>query len=149
MKFKEKTKITGRVRIENVTTGEIREVNNSLVNIGFDTLSALTLSDVGGTAFDFLALGTGSSTIIATNTLLDTETLRIASTGTQQTTNVANDTARFIGSFTGDTTETINEIGIFNITTANTGSMLARAVFADLNVITNDKINVTYNIVFA
>ncbi|MCH7534711.1 MAG: hypothetical protein IH948_03025, partial [Bacteroidetes bacterium] len=78
-----------------------------------------------------------------------TETLRVATAGTQQTTTVANDTARFIGSFTGDTTETINEVGIFNITTSNTGSMLARAVFADLNVINNDKINVTYDVVFA
>lgn len=149
MKFKDKTGIRGRVRIENVTTGEVREVDNTIVNIGFDALSRLTVADVGGTAFDFLALGTGSDTIVAGDTLLGTETLRTASTGTQQTTTVANDTARFIGSFTGDTTETINEIGIFNITTANTGSMLARAVFTDLNVITNDNINVTYDIVFA
>lgn len=149
MEFKDKTGIKGRVRIENVTTGEVREVNNILVNVGFDALSALTVSDVGGTAFDFLALGTGSDTIVVTDTLLGTETLRTATAGTQQTTTVANDTARFIGSFTGDTTETINEVGIFNITTANTGSMLARAVFADLNVINSDNINVTYDIIFA
>jgi len=140
----------GRVKVHNVSTGQIEEVNNTIVNVGLAQVTALLTSDItAGSAFDWLALGIGSSTIAAADTVLGSEYLKYglgSVTGTQTTTTVTNDTMTLIGSFTSDATKIINEIGIFNQSGLDTGSMLARAVFGDVSTISGDKINVTYDV---
>lgn len=142
--------LQGRFRIENVTQGIVREVQNTIHNAGFATITGLIGSfGTVGSKFTHIALGTGSSTINSSNTTLGTETMRSGGVASQQTTSVANDTLRLIGSFVGDTTETLNEAGIFNSATTNVGSMLSRVVFAGVPVVATDAINVTYNVSFA
>lgn len=144
-------KLTGRLRIENVTQGIVREVDNTIHNVGLAMITNLigSFSTPTGSLYTHIALGTGSSTINSSDTTLGAETMRSGATLSQQTTSVTNDTLRFIGSFTGDTTETLNEAGIFNNPSANVGSMLSRVVFAGVPVVASDAINVTYNVSFA
>lgn len=142
--------IKGKFRIENVTTGQIVESYNTIHNVGLSSIIGLLGSPSVGSPFVYIAIGTGSSTIDATDTSLGTETLRQeADSNTIVTTTVTNDTLRLIGSFTGDTYETLNEIAIFNASGLNLGSMIARGVFADTNVSGGDLINTTYDIIGA
>lgn len=138
-------KLKGRFKIENTTTGETRFVENTIHNVGFSTIIGRIGSGLTGSPFSHIALGTGSSTINSSDTALGAETLRLeANSIAQATTSVSNDTLRMIGSFTGDTTETLNEAGIFNLSSA--GSMLSRVNFAGVPVVADDAINVTYDI---
>lgn len=143
-------KLRGVFTLENLSTGEFRRVDNTIHNAGFALITSLIGSGLTtGSRFSHIALGTGSSTINSSNTTLGTEAMRSGAYLSQQTTSVANDTLRMIGSFTGDVTETINEAGIFNSSTANVGSMLSRVVFAGVPIVATDSVNVTYNVSLA
>jgi len=118
-----------------------------VVNAGLAEIAGLILTDVGGTAFDYIAIGTGTTAPSATDTALENETHREAATGTRQTVNVTNDTAVLTHTFTGYSgSEAITETGIFN--DPSTGVMLARQVFSALNVDwdAGDSIEVTWKI---
>ena len=110
-----------------------------LTNVGFAEVSGLLLTDVGGTAFDFIGIGTddGSTAAAATNTDLDTLVKRKAGDGTQQTTDVADDTSQIIATFskavdglTG--TDAIKESDVMN--SAAAGTELCRQTFAVQNI---------------
>lgn len=104
-----------------------------ITNTGLAEISGLTLTDVGGTAFDYLAIGTGAAAADPTDTALGTETHRVAGTGTQETTTVTDDTAQLVATFSGFAgTEAVTEIGMFNAAAA--GTMIMRQTFSALNV---------------
>ncbi|GAI36393.1 unnamed protein product, partial [marine sediment metagenome] len=89
-----------------------------LTNTGFDEVTALMLTDVGGTAFDFIGIGTGAVAADPTDTDLGAEEARKAGTGTQQTTDVANDTAQLTATFAAADglagVDEITESGVLN-----------------------------------
>jgi len=137
----DKIKFTTNVKI--IKNGEIvKNVTNTIVNAGLAALSGLLLLDIGGTAFDYLAIGTGSSAVTAADTTLGTESYRVAGTGTQQTSSVANDTARLTGSFSITGTHAITEAGILNA--ASTGTLLNRTVFSAVNVNSGDTLEIQW-----
>jgi len=116
---------------------EIRElvgvVGDLIVNAGKAAVAGLILADVTETAFDYIAIGTGTVAPAATDTALGTETHREAGTGSLVTTAVTNDTAQLVATFTGYTgTEAVTEVGMFNAATG--GDMLMRRTFAALNM---------------
>jgi hypothetical protein len=142
--------LKGNIRLEVTREGQIvdvREVTNTVVNSGKAQVAALILTDVGGTAFDYLALGTSNTAPAAAQTTLVAELYRTAGTGTRITTSVANDTARLSGSFAITGSATLREMGILN--SSSTGILLARATFSDLAVNNADTVNAIYNIVVA
>lgn len=102
-----------------------------LTNLGFKEIAGLMLTDVGGTAFDYIAIGTGTTAADPTDTALQTEVKRKAGTGTRVTTTVTDDTAQLVTTFSSaDTlsgTQNITEVGVFNAAAA--GVMLMRQVF--------------------
>jgi hypothetical protein len=106
-----------------------------LTNAAFAALSAMILLDVGGvTAWDFMALGTGTTgSGDPTVSALVTEINRKAAVGTQQTTTVTNDTAQWQATFSSadglSGISNVTEIGIFNLATLG-GTMLMRQVFS-------------------
>ena len=143
-------KLKGAFIIVNTTTGQEVAVPNTTLNVGFSTISALAGSGITApNKFSHIAVGLGSSTVAVTDTILGSEYLRAASTQSQTTTTVTNDTLTMIGSFSIDATKTINEAGIFNHATLNTGSMLARTCFADISAISGDSINATWAVKFS
>ncbi|MHA1773235.1 MAG: phage tail fiber protein [Candidatus Heimdallarchaeota archaeon] len=104
---------------------------NLVVNAGIGAITGLMLTDVGGTAFDYLAVGTDSTAPSATDTALgaeitDSGLARAAGTGSQETDTVTNDTAKLTYTWSNITaSKSIRELGVFNA--ASGGTMLARA----------------------
>ncbi len=140
----------GRFEITNLMTGEIRKCNNTIVNVGKSMMAGLSLNDIdAGSAFDWLAIGTGSDTIVSSDVVLGAEYLKIPASGEQTTTTVTDDTATLSGTFNINASKILNEIGIFNKSGLNLGSMLARSTFADLTVESNDAVTAIYNITFS
>jgi len=111
-----------------------RKIVDALTNLGFAEMAGLITLDVTGqTAFDYIGIGTGTSTPAATQTTLDNESHRVAGTGSRVQTTVANDTAQIVSTFSGFSgQEAITEAGVFNA--ASAGVMLCRQTFSALNV---------------
>lgn len=106
---------------------------DGITNAGKAAVAGLDLKDISVEAFDWLAIGTGTTGFLVTQTALVTETHREAGTGTRVMTTVANDTAQLVATFSGYAgTEAITEIGKFNAVSG--GDMQMRQTFSALNV---------------
>jgi hypothetical protein len=109
---------------------------NGLTNAGFAEVAGLITLDVGGTAFDYIAIGTGTTTFDPTQTALANEIKRKAGTGTRVTTAVTNDTHQLVTTFSSadglSGTSAVTESGEFN--SSSGGTMLDRQVFSALNI---------------
>ena len=123
---------------------------NTITNSGKAEVAGLICADVGGTAFDYIAIGTGTTPESATDTALENETHRIGGgdvTGSLTTTTVTNDTVQLVGTFSGYTgTESITESGVFNASSG--GTMLCRQTFSAINVDwdAGDSLQITWKI---
>ena len=109
---------------------------NGLTNAGFAEVAGLITLDVGGTAFDYIAIGTGTTAFDPTQTALVTEIKRKAGTGSRVTTTVTNDTHQLVTTFSSADgltgTSAVTESGEFNASTG--GTMLDRQTFSALNI---------------
>lgn len=109
-----------------------KEKHDCLTNTGLAQIAGLLLVDVGGTAFDFIGIGTGTTGALATDTTLGVEKKRKAGVGTRITTTVANDTAKLVYTFSSTDglagADDITEVGMF--VEAAGGVMGMRQVFA-------------------
>jgi len=121
-----------------------RDIQNTIMNVGKAEISGLILTDIGGTAFDYLAIGTDSSAPDATESALIAEVYRIAATGSQETNTTTDDTARLTASIAITASNTLQEAGIFNSSSA--GTMLARTTFSGIPVNVNDTLSLGYDI---
>jgi len=124
---------------------------NIVPNTGLAAITALLAADVGGTGFDYMALGTDDTAAAAAQTALLAEIStnggeRTAGTGTQQTTTTTNDTFRLIVSWNFTGTLQLREIGVFNGPAA--GDMLSRQTM-NLDVGNGDSLQGTYDFVIA
>jgi len=109
---------------------------NGITNAGMAEVAGLITLDVGGTAFDYIAIGTGTTAFDPTQTALVTEIKRKGATGSRTTTTVTNDTAQYVTTFSSadglSGTSAVTESGVFNASTG--GTMLCRQVFSALNI---------------
>jgi hypothetical protein len=109
---------------------------NGITNAGMAEVAGLILLDVGGTPFDYIAIGTGTTAFDPSQTSLVTEISRKAATGTRVTTTVTNDTAQLVTTFSSadglSGTSAVTESGVFNASTG--GTMLCRQTFSALNI---------------
>lgn len=109
---------------------------NTITNAGLAEVAGLLTADVGGTAFDYIAIGTGTTAAAASDTALEYETHRIGGadvTGSRVTTSVTNDTMQLVGTFSGYTgSEAVTESGVLNAATG--GTLLCRQTFSALNI---------------
>jgi len=105
--------------------------SRSMTKVGMAEVAGLILADVGGTPFDYIAIGTGTTTPTADDTALEAEVARKAAVGSRETTAFANDTAKLVTTFSSADgltgTHNISEIGVFNAETG--GVMLLRKTF--------------------
>ena len=142
-----------KIRIYKAKTGEVieEEFDNLVVNVGKAEVAKLIGSGLGGTAFGYIAIGTGTTAEAATDTALEAEVIRKAATVTSVTTNVTDDTAQFEASFSSADgltgTSAITEYGLFNDPSA--GTMLSRTVQAAKNLDwdAGDTLSVTWQII--
>jgi len=150
--FKGKAGIKGWFTLRHLRNGKIieeRTINNTVVNVGFAQVAGLLLTDVGGTAFDFIAIGTGTTAATVTDTALETEIAsgggeRADAAGSRITTSVTNDTAQLLATFDFTGSFAVTESGVLNA--ASAGIMLSRQVFGAINVVSGDSIQVTWKI---
>jgi len=105
--------------------------SRSMAKTGMAQVAALILVDVGGTAFDYVGIGTSTAAESADHTDLQTPVKRKAGTGTRVTTTFTNDTAQLVATFAAADTlsgsHAIAEAGVFNA--ASGGIMLFRKIF--------------------
>lgn len=122
---------------------------NLITNAGKAEAAALLAGVDTPTAFGYIAVGTGTTAAAVTDTTLETETAsaglsRAASTNSRVTTDVTNDTAQFLKSFTVTGTVAVTESGVLNA--ASTGDLLCRQVFSAINVVNGDTLQITWKI---
>ncbi len=141
----DKQKMIGMVTI--VKNGIIvKKLHNTIVTTGKGSMSGLLLSDIGGTAFDYIAIGTGTTGVVAGDTTLETESMRVAGTGTQTTTTTTNDTAHLESTFSIVSTLAITESGMLNA--SSSGTLLNRTTFSAINVENGDELVIKWDIQF-
>lgn len=141
------------MRIDHIRNGVIidtREFHNMITDAGKAIVSGLMLTDIGGTAFDYIAIGIGVVAEDHTDTALGSEIAsgggsRAAGTGTQITTNYTNDTAQLVVTFNFTASFAVTESGVFNAASGPT--MLCRKTFSAINVQNNDSLQVTWKVV--
>ena len=112
---------------------------------------ASRINGAGGEAlFDYIAIGTGTTSELATDTALETE---ITTNGgaraqdgspTRATTDVTDDTSVVEVTYTFTGSFAVTEAGLFNASSA--GVMLARQTFASVNVVNTDQLTITWKI---
>lgn len=127
---------------------EERTIQNTITTLGKAAIAGLMLADVGGTAFDYIAIGVGtpSDTALGSESTTNGGARRGAAnvTGTQVTTTLTNDTAQWVTTFTFTGALAITEEGIFNA--ASTGTMLASQTFSAINVADTDTMTITHKV---
>jgi hypothetical protein len=123
---------------------ETREVDNLVVDAGKAHIADRLSTTPGQAAMGWMAIGTGATAPAAANTLLGTEIDRNALTSATDAANVVT----YVGDWAaGDgTNSAIAEAGIFNIVTANTVTMLARATFTAINKGASDTLKITWTV---
>lgn len=117
--------------------------DNIIVNVGFDFISdAIGRSASRPAVMNAIAVGTGTTAAGATQTALVTELARGAATYAHT---VGTKVFTFTTTFAAGTgTGAITEAGVFNSTTAGSGTMLDRVVFAVINKGAADTLQVTF-----
>jgi hypothetical protein len=101
----------------------------------------------GEAAFTYIAVGTGTTAAAAGDTTLQTELAtsglsRANATASRTTTDVTNDTAQLVYTFTVTGTQAVTESGVLNAAAA--GVLLARQVFSAINVVNGDSLQITW-----
>jgi hypothetical protein len=136
------------------TEGQLKEkweVENLVTNAGFAQL-ALLAGDASATPFTYLAVGTSSTAPNVADTTLtaeitDTGLERVAGTVSRVTTTVTNDTYQIAYVWTATGSKTVEEIGVFNASSA--GTMLCHALTTSKSLSSGESLSATYKLKFA
>ena len=155
--MEEKMKLKGKLNIDVAhADGTLTSVhnNNTVVTLGMFQAARSIVSGAYAAPdpVSWMAIGLGSSTVAAGDTVLGSEYLRLGNAdlvGSTTTTSTTNDTSRFIGSFGILDTKTVNEAGLFNKSGLDLGSMMSRTGFTDIVVVSGDTIRATWDIAFS
>lgn len=150
------SKATGRIEIK-VTNpdGSVlshQKVKNVITNTGKALFAGLA-GNVGGlAALGWIATGTSNTAASASQTALGAEIStnglqRTASVNTRTTTSVTNDTLSMAVTFNVSGSSTVQEVGVFNASTA--GIMAGRQVISALSLVSGQQLAVTYTIQFS
>lgn len=128
---------------------ETKVVKNKIVNAGLALAAGLLNGSGSPTTPTYIAVGTGTTAVAATDTTLQTESStsglsRAAATVSLVTTTVTNDTAQWVKSFSVTGSVAVTESGVFNA--SSNGTMLCRQTFSAVNVINGDTFQVTWKV---
>lgn len=120
---------------------EVFHKDNIIVNAGFDFIAdAIGKSASRPNAMGYIAIGTGTTAAVATQTTLVTESARAAATYAHATgSKVLTFTTTFAA---GAGTGAITEAGVFNASSG--GTMLDRVVFNVINKADADTLQITF-----
>lgn len=147
-----------KIRLKEVTTileytapdgrKEIRELHNTITNVGHAAGNGAMSGQGGYSAFTAIAIGIGTQGTPATATALASEITtnggaRAGATASQITTTVTNDTTSLVHTWTFTGSFAVTEEGIFDNATSG-GHMLAYQTFAAINVVNTGTLKITH-----
>jgi len=120
---------------------------NLVTNAGFAGIASRINGADSEAAFTYLGTGTGTTAANAADTALETPITdsgleRASATCSRVQTTVANDTAQLLKAFSVTGTKAVTECGAFNAST--NGVLLGHQVFAAINVVSGDTLQITY-----
>jgi len=153
MKLNGAVVLKGKFIVRHFRNGKLleeEEIDNTVTNAGKAEVAGL-INEVTSGGFKWLAVGSSSTAASASDTGLASEITanglgRAAATCSRVTTTVTNDTAQLVHTWTATGTQTVQEAGIFDTSTANGGNMLARQTFSAKNMENNDTLELTYKV---
>jgi hypothetical protein len=124
-----------------------RLISNLITNAGAAGAASRLNGSGGEAAFTYIATGTGTTAAAVGDTALQTEIIdsglaRANATASRVTTDVTNDTAQLLYSFSVTGTKAVTESGVLNA--ASAGVLLARQVFSAINVVSGDTLQITW-----
>jgi len=124
-----------------------RLISNLVVSAGAAGVASRINGAGSEAAFTYIAVGIGTTAAAAGNTTLESEIVdsglvRAAATASRVTTDVTNDTAQLLHTFSVTGTKAVTESGVLNA--ASAGTLLARQVFSVVNVVNGDSFQVTW-----
>lgn len=125
------------------------ELSNLITNAGAAGVASRINGAGSEAAFTYIAVGTGTNAASASDTTLQTELAasglsRAAATASRVTTDVTNDTAQLVLTYTVTGTAAVTESGVFNA--SSSGVLLCRQTFSAINVVNGDSLQVTWKI---
>lgn len=128
------------------------QVSNGVPTAGKALVAGRINASGAPAAAGYIGIGIGTTAFNATDTALETErqadgtasTAHTSATASLVTTDVTNDTAQLVATFSFTATLAITESGVFNASSA--GTMLCRQTFSAINVVSGDSLQVTWKI---
>lgn len=125
--------------------------DNLIVSAGKAQL-ALLAGDASATPFTYIAVGSSSTAVAIGQTALSAEIAasgltRASASVSRTTTTVTNDTLTLSKTFTATGSVTVEEVGVFNDSSA--GTMLGRALTTTKSLVDTETLTIIYNVVFA
>ncbi len=154
-KTKDSVKVQGMFRVNITENGKVVGDSgwrkNQITNLGFNQYLVGSLGNISGKSVTHAALGTGGAPAAADTTLAGEQSVRAALTvATSSSSKTLRNTATFSSANSFVTaSKNISNIGLFNTSTAATGTLFAGNTYASSTVATNQDVNVTYDIIFA
>lgn len=155
-KTKEKVGVKGMFRLQITEDGKIVGDSgwkrNTVTNLGFNQYLVSSLGSISGSKYiSHMAIGTGTAPGATATTLEGEQSVRAAVTAA---TSSGSKTVRFTGTFSSadsfvTATKNISNIGLFNTSTAATGTVFAGNTYASSACATNQNVNATYDIIFS
>lgn len=139
--LKDGLKLTGKLKIA-INGNTVQEIPNLVVTDGKEFVAS-RMKDATATVMSHMAIGTGTTSAVATNTTLETE-LSGSRTALTSTTVSSNDIIYVATFAAGVGTGAVTEAGIFNASSG--GTMLCRTVFAVVNKAAADAMTVTWTV---
>jgi hypothetical protein len=124
-----------------------KTLSNLIPTAGKAGVASRINGDGSEAAFTYLAVGIGTDAAAAGDTALGSEIVdsgleRAAATCSRVQTDVANDTAQLVKSWSVTGTKAVTECGALNA--AADGTLLGRQVFSAINVVSGDTLQITY-----
>ncbi|MCF7898936.1 MAG: hypothetical protein K9L31_03225 [Candidatus Pacebacteria bacterium] len=122
-------------------------ISNLVTNAGMADVAGLINGSGSPASFTYIALGSGSTSADATDTTLETEITtnggaRAEAAVSLVTTDVTDDTAQLVETFSFTGALSITESGVLNA--ASSGTLLARQVFSTISVANGDSLQITW-----
>lgn len=126
-------------------------IDNLITSVGKAALAGLTLNSGAVTAFSYLELGSNATAVAIGQTALQAAIstsglARAAATASRVNTVVTNDTAQLAYTWTASGAQTVEEIGVFNASSA--GVMLSRILTGTKTISNGDLFTATYKLQF-
>jgi hypothetical protein len=138
---------------------EKRVIPNQIQNLGLAAIASLIATDnpQSSLTFDYMAIGIGNSQAVTDNALASEITTGDGGrrggadvVATSDITTVANDTIKFVTTWTFSLCFAVTEAGIFDDTLGSgTSKMLAYQDFSAINVASGDNLQITWKIAIA